>query len=154
MQPVKPALELLFRANVDVGAPINVSQVSQGERRYIAITGGSFKGPSLSGEILSGGADWQLIKPDGTAFLHARYSLRTVDNALIYVENKGIRRGDPEVLAQLARGETVDPSHYYFRTVPTFETGAPKYAWLNDTIAVCSGMRLANAVIVDFYAVR
>lgn len=152
-QPAQPKLELLFQAMVKVGAANHISEVPHGERRYIPITGGSFKGEKLSGDVLPGGADWQLVRPDGSAILYARYTLQTKDNALIYVENRGIRRGSPEVLAQMASGEIIDPSRYYFRTMPQFETGAPQYTWLNDTIAVCSGMRLVNTVIIDFYSV-
>jgi len=153
-QPSTPKLERLFQATVTVGPPAHISQVPLGERRFIPITGGSFSGDRLSGDVLPGGEDWQLVRPDGSALLHARYTLRTVDGALIYVENKGIRRGSPQVLARLARGELVDPAEYYFRTTPQFETGAPQYAWLNSVVAVCSGMRLHDAVIIDFYSVR
>jgi hypothetical protein len=55
---------------------------------------------------------------------------------------------------RLKRGEEVDPGSYYFRTRPEFEAGAPQYAWLNDLLAVCSAVRAANAVTLDFYAVR
>ena len=153
MQPVKPALELLFRANINLGAPIHTSKIPLGERRIIPITGGTFTGKKLSGEILPGGADWQLVRPDGSATLHAKYVLKTNDNALIYVENRGIRSGAPEVLARLAQGDKVDPSEYYFRTTPQFETGASEYLWLNNIIAVCSGMRLTDVVIIDFYRI-
>jgi len=152
-QPAKPAFELLFRATVNLAAATHISKVPLGERMFIPITGGLFKGEKLSGEVLSGGGDWQLIRPDGSTILHARYTIRTNDNAFIYIENKGIRAGKPDVLAQLARGDIVDPAKYYFRTVPQFETGAPQYVWLNNIIAVCSGMRLINAVIIDFYSV-
>ena len=153
LQPVPPSLGLLFRASVSIGAAIHVSQVPLGERRFVPITGGSFEGKKLSGEILPGGGDWQLIKPDGSAILHARYTLRTKDNALIYIENKGIRFGKPDVLEKLAKGEIVNPSKYYFRTAPQFETGVPQYMWLNNIIAICSGMRLIDMVIIDFYEV-
>ena len=46
-----------------------------------------------------------------------------------------------DVLAALARGETVDPSKYYFRTTPRFETSAPAYAYLNRVIAIASADR-------------
>jgi hypothetical protein len=153
LQPVKPRLEFLFQATVNIAAATQISQTPQGERRVVPITGGRFEGEKLSGDVLPGGADWQLIRPDGSAVLHARYTLRTRDNALIYIDNRGIRRGNQEVLAQLARGDRVDPSNYYFRTTPQFETGAPQYAWLNNIIAVCSGMRLVDSVIIDFYSV-
>ena len=44
-------------------------------------------------------------------------------------------------MAALARGEKVDPSTYYFRTTPRFETGHSKYAFLNCLLAVSSGDR-------------
>jgi len=50
-------------------------------------------------------------------------------------------------------GEEVDPALYYFRTTPVFETAAPQHAWLNRTVAVCSGMRTREGVMLDFYAV-
>ena len=57
MQPVKPVLELLFQANVKISAAIHVSKIPLGERRFIPITGGSFAGDKLSGDVLPGGAD-------------------------------------------------------------------------------------------------
>ena len=42
------------------------------------------------------------------------------------------------------RGEAVDPSEYDFRIAAFFETGAEKYAWLNNIISVGYGERLAK----------
>ena len=152
-QLVKPSFELLFQARVTPESAVYVSKVPSGERHFIPVTGGSFEGEKLSGDVLPGGADWQLMRPDDSVFLHARYALRTNDNVPIYVENNGIRSGSSEVLAQLARDEAVDRSEYYFCTTPQFETGATQYSWLNNIIAVCSGVRLVNAAIIDFYSV-
>ncbi|HTG12827.1 MAG TPA: DUF3237 domain-containing protein [Candidatus Eisenbacteria bacterium] len=124
-----------------------------GLRRIIPITDGRVEGPRFSGEVLPGGADWQIVRVDGGAELEARYTVRTPDGALVYVRNIGLRCGPPEVLARLGRGEVVDPATYYFRTTPRFETGAPAHAWLNDVIAVGSAVRRADAVILDFYVV-
>ena len=154
LTPVTPRLERLCRATVTLATPQELGTTPLGERRIIPITGGSFAGERLNGTILPGGADWQLVRPDGAALLDARYTLLTDDGALIYVSNRGLRHGPPAVLARLRRGEIVDPAEYSFRTVPTFETGAAAYAWLNDLLAICSGVRTADAVILDFYAVR
>jgi len=108
VQPVTPSLERLFRAVVEIAAPLSVGVTPRGERRIIPITGGRFEGPKLTGDVLPGGADWQLVRPDGTALLEARYTLRTRDGALVYVRNRGVRTGPPDVLARLARGDTVD----------------------------------------------
>ena len=63
---------------------------------------------------------------------------------MIDMTSFGLRHGPPETIAALARGEAVDPSAYYFRTAPRFETSAPQYAFLNRLIAVASGDRRAS----------
>ena len=151
--PTQPQLVPLIQVTVTLDIPLSVGVLPQGERRIIPITGGQFVGARLSGVVLPGGADWQQVRPDGVALLDARYTLRTDDGALIYVNNRGLRHGPTEVLARLARGETVDPALYYFRTTPVFETGALGYAWLNTIICVCSGVRLPQAVLLDFFEV-
>ena len=150
---VEPSLRFLYTSSVEVGTPIMVGSTPYGERRIIPILGGTFAGPRLSGKILSGGADWQVIRTDGAAELEARYTLETDDGALIYVLNQGIRSGSKEVMARLAKGEKVHPSEYYFRTRPVFETGAPKYQWLHNIVAVATGERLPDEVIITVYEV-
>jgi hypothetical protein len=150
---VEPSLRFLYTSSVEVGTPIMVGSTPYGERRIIPILGGSFAGPKLSGKILPGGADWQVIRTDGAAELEARYTLQTDDGALIYVLNQGIRSGSKEVMARLAKGEKVNPSEYYFRTRPVFETGAPKYQWLHNIVAVATGERLPDEVIITVYEI-
>ena len=56
-------------------------------------------------------------------------------------------------MEQLARGDNVDPSLYYFRTVMRFETADPSVDWLNRILALARGQREANAVRLDVYEV-
>ncbi|MFZ9298648.1 MAG: DUF3237 domain-containing protein [Hylemonella sp.] len=153
LEPTQPKLEKLMRVTVQIDVPQLLGKTPWGERRIINITGGSFQGDKLAGTVLRGGADWQLVRPDGAASLEARYTLQTDDGALIYVTNRGIRHGPPEVLARIAQGELVDPALYYFRATPSFETGDARYFWLNNLVLVCSGVRTKEAVILDFYTV-
>jgi Protein of unknown function (DUF3237) len=153
LKPITPRLELFGHASVKIAPPLVIGPVLMGERRIIPITGGRFEGARLRGEIIPGGADWQIVVADGTALLEARYTMRTDDGALVYVRNVGVRHGPPEVLAAIARGEQVDPAKYYFRATPAFETGEKRYGWLNRLVAVCSGVRTREAVLLDFYAV-
>ena len=99
-----------------------------GERRIINILGGTVEGSRLKGKILPGGADWQIIRSDGVVHLHARYTVETDSGGLILVNSEGYRHGPPEVMARLARDETVDPSLYYFRAFMRFETADPAAA--------------------------
>jgi hypothetical protein len=124
-----------------------------GRRRIVPITGGSFRGERLSGRVLSGGADWQLIRPDGVAQLEARYTLETAEGVLIYVRNDGYRHGPADVMRQLAAGAPVDPSTYYMRTTPRFETADTRFAWLNGIVCVADGARRAAAVELDVFEV-
>jgi hypothetical protein len=151
---VTPVLQLLYTSRIEIAAPQEFGNTPHGQRRVINITGGSFSGPSLSGRILPGGADWQVVRSDGVVEVEARYTLETKDGALIYIRNWGLRHGPPAVIRRLGAGEKVDPSEYYFRTTPVFETGAPEYAWLNGIVAVAVGERRADAVIITAYELK
>jgi hypothetical protein len=146
--------EFLCRIEVSLEPVRELGDTPLGRRRIIGITGGKFSGPRLQGRILPGGADWQLIRADGVAYLDARYTLETGDGALIYVNNKGYRHGPKEVIERLAKGEDVDPALYYMRATPWFETSAPAYAWLNRAICICTGARRALGVELDVYEVK
>ena len=142
IQPPTPRLELLSHAVIQVAAPQSLSRTPAGERRVVQILSGRFEG-RLNGEVLPGGADHQIVAPDGTSHLNASYVIRTDDNALIQVQNTGIRHG--------VVGD--DPLKYYFRSTPRFETGHERYLWLNKIVAICTGARTPDSVLLDFYEV-
>lgn len=56
-----------------------------------------------------------------------RLLLQCDDGALICLTYTGIRHGSVEVMARIARSETGEPSDYYLRNVPSFETAAAPY---------------------------
>ena len=123
------------------------------DRRVGVVHGGAFEGERLSGDVLDGGADWQILRADGATTLDVRLILKTNDGALIGMTYRGLRHGPPDVLARLARGEAVDPTSYYFRTSPIFETAAEKYDWLNRIIAVGIGHRRADGPVYSVFEV-
>jgi hypothetical protein len=146
-------LQSLFQAEITLAKPQELGETPLGRRRIIGITGGRFSGERLSGRVLAGGADWQVIRSDGVAELDARYTLETGDGALIYVRNRGYRHGPKEILDRMAAGESVDPKLYYMRTTPCFETGDARYAWLNRIICVATAARRAAAVELEVFEV-
>jgi hypothetical protein len=154
--PPSPSLEFLARFEVDLATPPwELGDTSAlGRRRIIPIKGGRFEGPQLKGEILDNGADWQIVTVDNIAVIDTRYLLRLSDRSLAYLQTKGFRHGPLEVLAEIARGEEVDPTHYYFRVGMQFETASKTLGWLNHVVCLGSAMRLPSAVVYDAYVVR
>ena len=147
-----PQPEFIAEVQAEVAAPIVIGAGATGERRIVPIIGGRVSGPRLTGEILPGGADFQLIRPDGVAEIEARYALRLNDGALVHVVNRGLRHAAPEDVERLLRGEAVPPERVYFRTAPCFETAAPAHAWLRRRLFVGLGERQPAAVIVRIFA--
>jgi len=145
---------LLMTLRVTVAAPHSIGAVPHGTRRTAPLTGGEFEGPRLRGFVLPGGSgDWLLLRADGVLELDLRATLRTDDGALISMKSFGLRHGPPDVMAAMARGEPVDPSTYYFRTTPRFETAHPAYAFLNHLVTVASGDRRPEGPIYTIHEV-
>jgi len=144
----------IFTIQAELEAILSLGRTPMGERRIIGILGGTVRGPKLNGRVLPGGADWQIIRADGAADIQARYTIETDSGARILVNSDGLRHGPPDVLEKLARGDSVDPALYYFRTVMRFETSAPEVDWMNRILALARGQREARAVRLDVYEVE
>lgn len=152
--PEPPELTFAFEARVQVAQPQDFGEVTHGRRRIVEILSGTFEGPGIKGRVLPGGADWQMVQPDGFSELDTRYALETDDGELIYVQNAGVRHAPPDVMQRLNAGETVDPSVVYFRTVPKFETSAPELQWLVRSVFVGVGERYPEDVVIRFWRVE
>jgi Protein of unknown function (DUF3237) len=100
-----------------------IGSTPQGTLTIFPVVGGSFEGDRLRGKVLGGGGDWVNTRADGTFTLDLRVTLETDDGSLIHMTFSGLR----------------DDANHYFRTVPRFETAAPKYAFLNRLLAVGIG---------------
>ena len=91
--------EFMWDAKVKITGMINVGESKRGVRRVIPITGGTFSGPKIKGEVLPGGEDWQLVRPDGDTELYARYLLKTDDGHVIQVINNALIHTDAKTKA-------------------------------------------------------
>ena len=58
---------------------------------------------------------------------------------------------DTGKISAIAKGEETDYGDTYFMTQPRFETGDPRYQWLNRIVAVAEGRVLPNAVEYHVY---
>lgn len=114
---------LIFEEVVTLGSTEVIGHTPRGTRKRLPITGGRFYGLGLSGCVLSGGADWQLVRADGSLAVNAEYMIETDDHVLIHVHNVGVithRKGKKA----------------YLWAAPRFEAPMGKYDWLNDAIFV------------------
>lgn len=153
--PLPLKADFLFRMVLFAGTPHMSARGGAEELRVIPVTGGSFEGPQLRGEVVPGTtADWLRVEEDGTAHMDVRLVMRTDRGQHFYMRYTGIRTGKPEVLARLGSGEAVDPADYYFRIAIRFETGDPELAWLNRVLAIGVGQRPPAGPTYDVYVLR
>ena len=133
--------EVLFDLEAELFAPQAVGPVPTGTRVIFPAKSGVIKGQKLNGKILQGGGDWGLVVDSNTFKLDVRATVETDDGALIYITYGGYVHTDAKRFASIMQGQWdgLNPADYYFRTNPVFETGSPKYAWLNHTVAVGVG---------------
>lgn len=132
-------LDPLMTYTAELRAPVNVGNGPYGNRMIFEVTGGTFEGPRLKGKLLTGGGDWLLIDGDGNGHLDVRATFETHDGAVIYVQYYGcLVLTDALNQALQGSGETQFGKEHFF-SQPRFETGDPRYSWLNRVIAVGEG---------------
>ena len=147
-----PRFEPLFDMRVELEPPQMIGQTPQGNRQIFYVRSGTFEGPRMKGEVLPGGGDWFLLRPDNVGELDVRGTLQTPDDALIYATYRGIFSASQEAWEKIYKGEPVDRDQYYFYTAPMFQTSAPAYLWLNRTLAVGIGSPVPGGVSYRVFA--
>ena len=135
-----PALVAVGSLLVDVAPPVDLGASPLGQRRMVAILGGTLSGELGTGVVLPGGADWQTLHDDGTVSIDAHYSIRLVDDVVITLRSSGVR----------AAGEAGEPD--YFRAAVLL-TAPPARDDLNRSLFLSSGIRTGGTVRLDLYRV-
>jgi hypothetical protein len=144
----------LFTIRMKLPPTLELGNTPAGNRRVFTVSGGEFMGDRLRGQVLpQASSDLLLARADGAYQQDVRLILRTDDGALILMTYRGVRHASPEVSARIARGEKVEPSDYYLRTAPFFETSSTKYAWLNKIVSVGIGERQADGVSYEIFEI-
>ena len=149
------ASQHLITLSLDVGfnATTTSGKMPTGVRRIAPVNGGVFSGVRLNGTVLAGGADWVIFRPAGVMLIDVRLTLRTGDAALIYLTYQGRFLASPEAMSRFAKGELLDPQDYSLVVTAKFECGTERYRWLNDVIAVGTGMQTLGGPIYDFHEI-
>jgi hypothetical protein len=112
--------EHVFTIDALLGVVVVVGETPTGRRRVIPIVGGTVRG-ALEGQVLPGGADWNLERADGSHELWARYELRLAGGAVVSVTNTAVHERD----ARLP-----------ILTSPQFDVGDGGPVWLRTGVHV------------------
>ncbi len=146
-----PTLSPMCTVECPVAPLVSLGDAPAGERRFVPLGAGRVHGPELSGELIAGGVDWQWRRADGALEISAHYAVRCADGGIVEIRSEGLRHGDAAVMAALARGDAVPAERYFFRTFVRFTTGAAGWEHLNRVMAVASGARSAEGVVLEFH---
>ena len=128
----EPGLEFLGLVEARLAPAHMLLDAPFGGRLIVDVTDARVEGPRLRASLAgSAAADWVTVSPDGSVgALDVRATLRTDDGALIYSEYRGRVRFGADGLHQV-------------HTSPRYETGDPRYLWLNGL--QCVGKGVSNA---------
>lgn len=148
----EPGLVHILDLALVTEAPVVIPDTPTGTRRVVTVTGGTFEGPGLRGTVLPGGGDWLVARPDGVSQLDVRITMRTDDDQVIYARYPGLIDPNPAAVPTASGPSAVDGR--YWRIVPSFETSAGKYEWLNRIVSVGVGSSGGGTVNYSVYAVR
>ncbi len=128
--------------------PVPVGSGPIGMRVYYEIASGEVSGERLRGRLVGGG-EWALIGPDGFLRVDVRAQVETHDGAFLYVQYVGLLSMNEAVQNAITNGTATAYGDQYFYTNPRFETGNPRYAWLNTTFFVGEG-RMVDGPGVEY----
>jgi hypothetical protein len=144
-----------FTVAITLGDVFWVKPTSQGATRgAVYAMSGEVSGPGIRGIVLPhSGGDWPLLRPNGVIDFDARYLLKTDDEVVIYMQNRGYRWGSPEVMAALARHEPVPNGSYYMRTTPKFDAPEGKYEWMGKHVFVGVAEKTPKGNAIHYYKI-
>lgn len=129
---------LLCTFSIEVGEAVTPADGAYG-RRFIPILGGEVTG-GLTGRILPGGGDWQTVCPNGALEINAHYNIEIEGHGVVEIRSDGVRYAPENA-----------PDKPYFRTTIRFRTSAPGLDRLNHVLAITTGRREADRVILDLH---
>lgn len=150
MEPIKT--RPLFRMPMQVERRV-LGTTPLGARIHVAVTEARIESPDLNARLVCGGDDWVIESPDGTLRMDCRLMFETDDGSLIGMTYRGLRHTPPEAAQRQAGAETDDPDPIYHRVAILFETAAPRYAHLNNMLALGRARRGASGAVYEIFEV-
>jgi Protein of unknown function (DUF3237) len=142
-----------FSFKVSLNPPVDFGAGPLGQRLYFEVTYGVATGERFNARAVGGGGDWVVVGPDGYGRIDVRLQFETDDGAHVYLQYFGLLEINQVVGQAMATGAGTSYEDQYFRTTPRFETGDPRYAWMNQGVFVARG-RLCEGGGVEYEVSR
>lgn len=118
-----------------------------GTRQYWQVSEASLQGDRIQASLTATGCDWMAMSPDGFWRPDVRAQFQTADGAFLFLHYTGLVEQNDRFKAAAEAGEETAFDDHYMRLALTFDTGDPRYAWLNQHLFVAQGRLLGTGHI-------
>jgi hypothetical protein len=145
-------LEMIYQLRVR--GPMPATQGSPiGKHVYWEMSEGTLEGPRIKARIAMPGGDWYRPGEDGFERPDVRVQFITDDGAVILLNYTGLVQMNDAFTLAAETGNATRFEDHYMRMAMRFDTGAPKYAWLNQHLFVAEG-RLTGKEKIEYRIYR
>jgi Protein of unknown function (DUF3237) len=148
MRSDAPALEFAMTYVVRTANPLEPTHGSpHGAKQYWQVSEASLNGPDIHARLAATGIDWMSVADDGfwRPDVHAQFV--TDDGAVVLMHYTGVVQQTDRFAQAADADEPTDWADQYMRLSVRFETGAPRYAWLNTSLFIARGHLLGTGHI-------
>jgi hypothetical protein len=144
--------EMIYR--LTVRGPLGATAGSPlGERQYWEMASGTLEGPRIRAKVGMPGGDWMGVSPDGFWRPDVRLQFVTDDGALVLLHYTGLVQQSEAFIRAANDGAATDWGDVSMRMAMRFDTGAARYAWLNQSLFLAEG-RLAGRNALEYRVYR
>ena len=133
-------------AKATTGSPL-------GERQYWEMSDGELSGPRIKARLAMAGDDWFRAGADGFGRPDVRVAFVTDDGETVLLRYQGLVQLTDAFTRAAENDGTTRFEDQYMRMAMFFDTGAERYAWLNQSLFVAEG-RLAGPKEVEYRIYR
>jgi hypothetical protein len=141
-------LEPEFTYRVKTTGPLPDTKGSpRGERQYWIVAEAQLVGPRISAELAAPGSDWMNVSNDGFWRPDVRLPFVTDDGETILTHYTGLVEQTDKFKKAAEANQPTDWNDQYMRLVMDFDTGAPRYRWLNTSLFVARGRLMGTGSI-------
>jgi Protein of unknown function (DUF3237) len=131
------ALVPLCTMTLTLREPVDAGNAPTGHRVIAEVASATLSG-RLRGSLTGGSsADWLTRTPGGLGLPDVRIAIRTSDDAVLLLRYSG-------------RVRLVPGKASIALIAPVFETGDPRYSWINEVQAVGKGVLSADRTRLDY----